>query len=105
MPALHLSATAAKMPLSRNSSTTRNRWVSKVAVVVVSADKDSSSGKAIAIIVTTDAAVAINADADSVAVVAAGVVKDKDNSKVADNAASAASNARHSRPSCRMVRR
>jgi hypothetical protein len=107
MPAGRRSATAAKTPaLNRSNSTTRNRWaVSKVggagAAAAVVTDKDNISVMAIAIVVTTDVAVAINADADS-AVVAAD--RDKGNNKVADNAAIAASNARHSHQSFPIVK-
>jgi len=105
MPAARRSATAAKTPaLNRSNSTTRNRWVvSKAAgaAAAVVTDKDNISVMAIAIIVTTDVAVAINADVDS-AVVA--VDRDKGNNKVADNAATAASNARHSHQSFPIVK-
>jgi hypothetical protein len=105
MPAARRSATAAKTPaLNRSNSTTRNRWgVSKAAgaAAAVVTDKDNISVMAIAIVVTTDVAVAINADADS-AVVAAD--RDKGNNKVADNAAIAASNARHSHQSFPIVK-
>jgi hypothetical protein len=105
MPAGRRSATAAKTPaLNRSNSTTRNRWgVSKAAgaAAAVVTDKDNISVMAIAIVVTTDVAVAINADADS-AVVAAD--RDKGNNKVADNAAIAASNARHSHQSFPIVK-
>jgi hypothetical protein len=104
MPAARRSATAAKTPaLNRSNSTTRNRWgVSKAAgAAAVVTDKDNISVMAIAIIVTTDVAVAINADVDS-AVVAAD--RDKGNNKVADNAATAASNARHSHQSFPIVK-
>ena len=105
MPAGRRSATAAKTPaLNRSNSTTRNRWgVSKAAgaAAAVVTDKDNISVMAIAIVVTTDVAVAINADVDS-AVVAAD--RDKGNNKVADNAATAASNARHSHQSFPIVK-
>jgi hypothetical protein len=108
MPAARRSATAAKTPaLNRSNSTTRNRWgVSKAAgaagaAAAVVTDKDNISVMAIAIVVTTDVAVAINADVDS-AVVAAD--RDKGNNKVADNAAIAASNARHSHQSFPIVK-
>jgi hypothetical protein len=106
MPAARRSATAAKTPAlnRRSNSTTRNRWgVSKAAgaAAAVVTDKDNISVMAIAIVVTTDVAVAINADADS-AVVAAD--RDKGNNKVADNAATAASNARHSHQSFPIVK-
>jgi hypothetical protein len=104
MPAARRSATAAKTPaLNRSNSTTRNRWgVSKAAgAAAVVTDKDNISVMAIAIVVTTDVAVAINADVDS-AVVAAD--RDKGNNKVADNAATAASNARHSHQSFPIVK-
>ena len=104
MPAARRSATAAKTPaLNRSNSTTRNRWgVSKAAgAAAVVTDKDNISVMAIAIIVTTDVAVAINADVDSAVVE---VDKDKGNNKVAGNAATAASNARHSHQSFPIVK-